>query len=111
MSTPVDIPQNINIHISHAEKVVEIPHADSTHNSAQQSSLELANRETEQRRPLPRREKRENRQFQDHFDKSGNDNTGSEPGKDQVKVIPVKEHKPADDLNDLNIGNNIDFSV
>ncbi|HPG37957.1 MAG TPA: hypothetical protein PLP19_06865 [bacterium] len=111
MSTPVDIPQNINIHISHAEKVVEIPHADSTHNSAQQSSLELANREAEQRRPLMKRDKRENRQFQDHFDKSSNDNTGSEPGKDQVKVLLSKEHNSPDDLKDMNIGNNIDFSV
>ncbi len=110
MSTPVDIPQNINIHVSHAEKVVEIPHADSAHNSAQQSSLELANREAEHKRPELKRDKKEKRQFQDHFDKSQNNNSETEerPG---AQNKPDTEHKTTENLKDMNIGVNIDLSV
>jgi len=108
MSTPVDIPQNINIHVSHADKVVEPQRPDVADNSARQSSLELANKEAEHKHPEIKRDKENKKKFKDHYDKK----------KERKKKLPEMKGKEenetlesGDDLKDLDIGNTIDISM
>lgn len=108
MSTPVDIPQNINIHVSHAEKVVEPQRPDVANNSAQQSSLELANKEMEHKGLEIKRDKENKKKFKDHYAKRrASKNEQSDIEEEEEK----KETKSIDNLKEYNIGNKIDISL
>ena len=108
MSTPVDIPQNINIHVSHAEKVVEPQRPDVADNSARQSSLELANKEADHKHPEIKRDKENKKKFKDHYGK----NKKSKKKLQEMKEKEAKETtKSGENIKDLDIGNKIDISM
>ena len=108
MSTPVDIPQNINIHVSHAEKVVEPQRTDVADNSARQSSLELANKETDHKRPEIKRDSDNKKKFKDHYDHKRETN---KKVKDINEIEGNENMISVSNLKDLDIGNKIDISM
>ncbi len=108
MSTPVDIPQNIHIHVSHAEKVVEPQRPDVTDNSARQSSLELANKETDNKHPEIKRDRKNKKKFHDHYNKKKGVKNKQQDMKDNEEI---EEMKSGDKLKELEIGNKIDISL
>ncbi len=44
MSAPIDIPQNINLHLAHTERVVQTPKPETQDNSSYQFAFELQNK-------------------------------------------------------------------
>ena len=56
MSAPIDVPQNINIHVQHTEHVVEPPRMQAGNNSSFKTSLGLENK------PHKEKEKQEKKQ-------------------------------------------------
>ena len=115
MSTPVDIPQNINIHVTHLDRVVEAPKTNIAENSADRSSLEMANRETEHKHLVHKKEQdkekeRENKK-QDHFEKqSFQQHAGTREGP-SMEVGPDTKQVDESEFKDVqDIGKKIDFS-
>lgn len=108
MSTPVDIPQNIHIHVSHAEKVVEPQRPDVADNSARQSSLELANKETDHKRHEIKRDKENKKKFDDFYAQKQKNKNKQKDMKDREE----NEKMVTDNnLKEMDIGRKIDISL
>ncbi len=109
MSTPVDIPQNINIHVSHLEKVVETPKTNVADNSADHSSLEFTNKGPDQKKQIIKRDK--NKKFQDHYEKSNKNDDSEEKDSSESDEKEQSLQSQNRKTDELDVGNKVDFSV
>lgn len=108
MSTPVDVPQNINIQVPHVEKVVQPARPERGDNSSNQSHLET--KTGHEHEHIKIRDQKSRKRRRDRFEKS------TENGKEDSST----EHEPEqsdDKKNDFpqtelpDIGRNVDLSA
>ena len=106
MSTPIDVPQNINIQIPHIEKVVQPTRPEPGNNSSNQSQLETkTGHEHEHLKIKDRRQKKK----RDRFEKSNENREDSSTEQEPEQGYDKKNDFTQAELSD--IGRNVDLSA
>lgn len=108
MSTPIDVPQNINIQVPHIEKVVQPTRAEPGNNSSNQSQLETKTGHEDERQKIKDRKQKKRRR--DRFVKSNeNGKKDSSTEQEPEQGYDKKNDFAQAELSD--IGRNVDLSA
>ncbi len=110
MSAPIDIPQNINLHLAHAERVVQTPKPETQDNSSYQFSFELQNKTPgNQQREVS--EKKRRKQEQDSYEGHASSQQEEKPGSQQEEGPPPETPIVSEEPKALAIGRLLDVSA
>ena len=111
MSTPIDIPQNLNIQISHTEKVVEPKAPNQGNNTENSSSFGLAGQDVAKKHVTNSRDMKKEKKTSrsaDHFKKK-NKNESNKQSQDQEGDLDQVDEEL--EKNSPDIGAHIDFVI
>ncbi|NOY60349.1 MAG: hypothetical protein GXO75_15675 [Calditrichaeota bacterium] len=108
MSTPIDVPQNINIQVPHIEKVVQPTRPEPGNNSSNQSQLETKTGHEDEHQKIKDRKQKKRRR--DRFEKSA-DNGEPKPSGEQEPVQSYDNENDFPQTSLPEIGRNIDLSA
>jgi hypothetical protein len=110
MSAPIDIPQNINLHLTHTEKVVQTPKAESHDNSSYQFSFELQNKAPGSQRQEQIIERKRRSLDNDSYEgQSREQEDEKNPTRQEDNQNPPQDN--GDEPKILMIGKNLDVSI
>ena len=98
MSAPIDIPQNINLHLAHTERVVQTPKPETQDNSSYQFSFELQNKApgSERREEITEKKRRKNEKdsYEGHSSSQHGENTSSQKDEHPSSETPSFSDEP-----------------
>ena len=111
MSAPIDIPQNINLHLTHTERVVQTPKPDTQDNSSYQFSFELQNKASGSERREEIAEKKRRKQEKDSYEGHTPNQQREDTSFQQEETPALAKPSIAEEPEVLSIGKNLDVSA